>query len=229
MSLLVDTCSASGLEDRNEDEAKEAAGRQVMGVLQRKHVRETVAASDMVVCVGFNEMMEECRSYDNGEHLAVEPGRNLEEEQKATWHFSLLFSQSFGQCRDASRRRSQRHFTIISSITCSSNGRSILRRSHLGIMSSEWHYSAVLFSGRIVSFSVSGVETTHRFDRTIFTGGSDCLVRIHRADDPDSEPGFHDDHTDAITSLSCSVSCLVQTFSSPADMGLELQPLHLFP
>ncbi|EIW71228.1 hypothetical protein TREMEDRAFT_28047 [Tremella mesenterica DSM 1558] len=44
---------------------------------------------------------------------------------------------------------------------------------------------------------------------TIFTGGADCLVRIHRADDPDAEPGFHDDHTDAVTSLSCSNSYLV--------------------
>ncbi|WVR04655.1 hypothetical protein IAU60_001666 [Kwoniella sp. DSM 27419] len=39
---------------------------------------------------------------------------------------------------------------------------------------------------------------------TIFTGGSDCLVRIHKADNPDAEPGFHDNHTDAVTSLTCS-------------------------
>ncbi|ORY30355.1 hypothetical protein BCR39DRAFT_529347 [Naematelia encephala] len=44
---------------------------------------------------------------------------------------------------------------------------------------------------------------------TIFTGGSDCLVRIHKADDPESEPGFHDDHTDAVTSLTCSATDLI--------------------
>ncbi|WWC86877.1 uncharacterized protein L201_001756 [Kwoniella dendrophila CBS 6074] len=44
---------------------------------------------------------------------------------------------------------------------------------------------------------------------TIFTGGSDCLVRIHKADQPDSEPGFHDNHTDAVTSLTCSKSNLI--------------------
>ncbi|OCF45863.1 chromosome transmission fidelity protein 4 [Kwoniella heveanensis CBS 569] len=44
---------------------------------------------------------------------------------------------------------------------------------------------------------------------TIFTGGSDCLVRIHKVDSPDSEPGFHDNHTDAITSLSCSKTNLI--------------------
>lgn len=43
--------------------------------------------------------------------------------------------------------------------------------------------------------------------RTIFTGGSDCLVRIHEADNPESEPGFHDEHTEAVTCLACSVSC----------------------
>jgi len=42
--------------------------------------------------------------------------------------------------------------------------------------------------------------------RTIFTGGSDCLVRIHKANEPDSEPGFHDNHEDAVTSLTCEVS-----------------------
>lgn len=42
--------------------------------------------------------------------------------------------------------------------------------------------------------------------RTIFTGGSDCLLRIHDTNKPDDEPGFHDEHTDGITSLSCSVS-----------------------
>ena len=41
--------------------------------------------------------------------------------------------------------------------------------------------------------------------RTIFTGGSDCLVRIHKANEPDSEPGFHDNHEDAVTSLTCEV------------------------
>ena len=41
--------------------------------------------------------------------------------------------------------------------------------------------------------------------RTIFTGGSDCLVRIHKAYEPDSEPGFHDNHEDAVTSLTCEV------------------------
>ncbi|WRT64744.1 uncharacterized protein IL334_001678 [Kwoniella shivajii] len=44
---------------------------------------------------------------------------------------------------------------------------------------------------------------------TIFTGGSDCLVRIHKADNPDSEPGFHDNHTDAVTSLTCSRTNLI--------------------
>ncbi|WWC59498.1 uncharacterized protein I303_102054 [Kwoniella dejecticola CBS 10117] len=44
---------------------------------------------------------------------------------------------------------------------------------------------------------------------TIFTGGSDCLVRIHKADNPDSEPGFHDNHTDAVTSLTCSKTNLI--------------------
>nr|XP_019008454.1 chromosome transmission fidelity protein 4 [Kwoniella pini CBS 10737]OCF47235.1 chromosome transmission fidelity protein 4 [Kwoniella pini CBS 10737] len=44
---------------------------------------------------------------------------------------------------------------------------------------------------------------------TIFTGGSDCLVRIHKADQPDSEPGFHDNHTDAVTSLTCSKTNLI--------------------
>ncbi|WWD07638.1 hypothetical protein V865_005739 [Kwoniella europaea PYCC6329] len=44
---------------------------------------------------------------------------------------------------------------------------------------------------------------------TIFTGGSDCLVRIHKADQPDSEPGFHDNHTDAVTSLTCSRNNLI--------------------
>jgi chromosome transmission fidelity protein 4 len=42
--------------------------------------------------------------------------------------------------------------------------------------------------------------------RTIFTGGSDCLVRIHKVNEPDSEPGFHDNHEDAVTSLTCEVS-----------------------
>jgi hypothetical protein len=42
-------------------------------------------------------------------------------------------------------------------------------------------------------------------NRTIFTGGSDCLVRIHKANDPDAEPGFHDNHEDAVTSISCTV------------------------
>ena len=42
--------------------------------------------------------------------------------------------------------------------------------------------------------------------RTMFTGGSDCLVRIHKANEPDSEPGFHDNHEDAVTSLTCEVS-----------------------
>jgi chromosome transmission fidelity protein 4 len=41
--------------------------------------------------------------------------------------------------------------------------------------------------------------------RAIFTGGSDCLVRIHKANEPDSEPGFHDNHEDAVTSLTCAV------------------------
>nr|XP_031860604.1 uncharacterized protein CI109_003935 [Kwoniella shandongensis]KAA5527676.1 hypothetical protein CI109_003935 [Kwoniella shandongensis] len=58
---------------------------------------------------------------------------------------------------------------------------------------------------------------------TIFTGGSDCLVRIHKADDPDSEPGFHDNHSDAVTSLTCSnthlisasVDNIVRLFSYP--------------
>lgn len=45
--------------------------------------------------------------------------------------------------------------------------------------------------------------------RTIFTGGTDCLVRIHNVADPDSEPGFHDNHTDAITSLTASNDHLI--------------------
>jgi hypothetical protein len=32
------------------------------------------------------------------------------------------------------------------------------------------------------------------------------LVRIHKANEPDSEPGFHDNHEDAVTSLTCEVS-----------------------
>jgi chromosome transmission fidelity protein 4 len=54
---------------------------------------------------------------------------------------------------------------------------------------------------------VSEVERDERLTyRTIFTGGSDCLVRIHKANEPDSEPGFHDNHEDAVTSLTCEVS-----------------------
>ncbi|KAK8847432.1 hypothetical protein IAR55_005290 [Kwoniella newhampshirensis] len=57
----------------------------------------------------------------------------------------------------------------------------------------------------------------------IFTGGSDCLVRIHKSSDPDSEPGFHDNHSDAVTSLTCSnthlisasVDNIVRLFSYP--------------
>ncbi|ORX33917.1 hypothetical protein BD324DRAFT_584077 [Kockovaella imperatae] len=45
--------------------------------------------------------------------------------------------------------------------------------------------------------------------KTVFTGGTDCLVRIHKADDPASEPSFHDNHTEPITSLACSRSHLV--------------------
>ncbi|KAE8539030.1 hypothetical protein D1P53_005400 [Cryptococcus gattii VGV] len=59
--------------------------------------------------------------------------------------------------------------------------------------------------------------------RTIFTGGSDCLVRIHEADNPESEPGFHDEHTEAVTCLACSkdelvtgcVDNIVRQFSYP--------------
>lgn len=40
---------------------------------------------------------------------------------------------------------------------------------------------------------------------TIFTGGTDCLVRIHKAGAPDAEPGFYDEHQKAVTSLACSV------------------------
>ncbi|OWZ76111.1 chromosome transmission fidelity protein 4 [Cryptococcus neoformans Tu401-1] len=58
---------------------------------------------------------------------------------------------------------------------------------------------------------------------TIFTGGSDCLVRIHEADNPESEPGFHDEHTEAVTCLACSkdelvtgcVDNIVRQFSYP--------------
>lgn len=39
----------------------------------------------------------------------------------------------------------------------------------------------------------------------IFTGGQDCLVRIHQVANPNSEPGFHDQHEEAVTSLTCSV------------------------
>lgn len=45
--------------------------------------------------------------------------------------------------------------------------------------------------------------------RTIYTGGVDCLVRIHDAVNPDSEPGFHDDHTESVTSLTASKHLLV--------------------
>lgn len=34
-------------------------------------------------------------------------------------------------------------------------------------------------------------------------------MRIHNVEDPDAEPGFHDNHTDAITSLSSSRTHLV--------------------
>jgi hypothetical protein len=55
--------------------------------------------------------------------------------------------------------------------------------------------------------------------RTIFTGGSDCLVRIHKAGDPDSEPGFHDNHTDEITSLTCSVGSLASVATCIAEIA----------
>lgn len=71
--------------------------------------------------------------------------------------------------------------------------------------------------------------------RTIFTGGTDSLVRIHKADDPASEPGFFDEHTDAITSLSCSVcpshgvliasSCRFREANHSTDATVE-QPDH---
>ena len=69
----------------------------------------------------------------------------------------------------------------------------------------------MLLTGWIVnprSHIVNGkADHSHRMVfRTVFTGGTDCLVRIHNAVEPDSEPGFHDNHTDAITSLACSVS-----------------------
>jgi chromosome transmission fidelity protein 4 len=44
---------------------------------------------------------------------------------------------------------------------------------------------------------------------TIFTGGNDCLVRIHNAEEPDSEPGFHDDHGESVTSLAATSEYLV--------------------
>nr|ODN89447.1 chromosome transmission fidelity protein 4 [Cryptococcus depauperatus CBS 7841] len=58
---------------------------------------------------------------------------------------------------------------------------------------------------------------------TIFTGGSDCLVRIHQADSPDSEPGFYDEHDEPVTAMACSandfisgsVDNIVRRFSYP--------------
>ncbi|TYJ56899.1 hypothetical protein B9479_002344 [Cryptococcus floricola] len=44
---------------------------------------------------------------------------------------------------------------------------------------------------------------------TIFTAGSDCLVRIHKADNPESEPGFHDDHHEDVTCLASSSDQLI--------------------
>ena len=58
--------------------------------------------------------------------------------------------------------------------------------------------------------------------RTIFTGGSDCLVRIHKANEPDSEPGFHDNHEDAVTSLTCEVSQVSEAKSDRVQEGEEL-------
>lgn len=49
--------------------------------------------------------------------------------------------------------------------------------------------------------------TTHT--RTIYSAGADCLVRIHKADDPDAEPGFHDNHQETVTSITASKDFLV--------------------
>lgn len=38
-------------------------------------------------------------------------------------------------------------------------------------------------------------------------------MRIHEVDRPDAEPGFHDNHDEPITSLSCSVSCCCPTLA----------------
>ncbi|KAL1411681.1 DNA polymerase alpha accessory factor Mcl1 [Vanrija albida] len=45
--------------------------------------------------------------------------------------------------------------------------------------------------------------------QTIFTGGTDSLVRIHRVSEPDSEPDFLDNHHDAVTSLAASKTHLI--------------------
>ncbi|WVQ75997.1 hypothetical protein IAR50_005633 [Cryptococcus sp. DSM 104548] len=44
---------------------------------------------------------------------------------------------------------------------------------------------------------------------TVFTAGTDCLVRIHKADNPESEPGFHDDHQEDVTCLASSSDQLI--------------------
>ncbi|KLT43277.1 WD40 repeat-like protein [Cutaneotrichosporon oleaginosum] len=45
--------------------------------------------------------------------------------------------------------------------------------------------------------------------KTIYTAGADCLVRLHDAADPDAEPGFHDEHKEAVTSITASAELLV--------------------
>lgn len=34
-------------------------------------------------------------------------------------------------------------------------------------------------------------------------------MRIHKADDPDAEPGFHDNHQEAVTSITASKEMLI--------------------
>jgi hypothetical protein len=42
--------------------------------------------------------------------------------------------------------------------------------------------------------------------RTLFTGGSDCMLRYHNVNEPDTEPGFFDEHRDPITCLATTAS-----------------------
>ena len=51
------------------------------------------------------------------------------------------------------------------------------------------------------------------------------MVKIHKAEDAGSEPNFIDNHDEAITSLSCSVSFLVDV-RIEAHSHVALEPRH---